>query len=188
MTKKEAMNLIASKYNKMKRIAQMSENKYFPNNKGLYHEDITQDLYVKIQSEINDIPNNKSEISKFLDRYAHPGAYIYQSIKQILINTFRKESKYTRLDIKNLTHNEMKYLIDPGKEIEEETIQDKVDKYVETFYWFDKKVFNLFRYEFKTHPTEMSKKTKLSESTIYRTVKRCKIKINDKLKKEYYEK
>mgnify|MGYP003150666281 FL=1 len=91
MTKKEAMRIIASKYDKMKRIAQMSENKYFPNNKGLYHEDITQDLYVKIQTEINKIPNNKKEILKFLDRYGQPGAYIYQSIKQILINTFRRE-------------------------------------------------------------------------------------------------
>ena len=53
---------------------------------------------------------------------------------------------------------------------------------------FDKKVFNLYRYEFKTHPRAMSKKTKLSESTIYRTVKRCKIKINEKLKDQYYEK
>lgn len=188
MTKKEAMKLIASNYNRMKKTVQMSENKYFPNNKGLYHEDITQDLYVKIQMEIDAIPNNKKEISKFLDRYGQPGAYIYQSIKQLLINTFRKESKYTRLDFRNLSKNEMKYLIDPGKEITEETIQEKVDKYIDTFYWFDKKVFNLYRYEFKTHPTEMSKKTKLSESTIYRTVKRCKYKINDKLKKQYYEK
>ena len=93
MTKKEAMNLIASKYNKLKRIAQMSENKYFPNNKGLYHEDITQDLYVKIQTEINKLPNNKKEILKFLDRYAQPGAYIYQSIKKILINTLLKKCK-----------------------------------------------------------------------------------------------
>ena len=188
MTKKEAMKLIASKYNSMKRIAQMSENKYFPNNRGLYHEDVTQDLYLKIQTEIDKIPNKKSEILKFLDRYGQPGAYIYQSIKQILINTFRKESKYTRLDFKNLSKNERQYLVDQGKEMKEETIQDKVDKYVDSFYWFDKKVFNLYRYDFKTHRTEMSKETKLSQSTIYRTVKRCKVKISDKLKKQYYEK
>ena len=44
MTKKEAMKLIASHYERIKKIVLMSENKYFPNNKGCYHEDITQDL------------------------------------------------------------------------------------------------------------------------------------------------
>mgnify|MGYP003109474647 CR=1 FL=1 len=188
MTKKEAMNLIASHYNRIKKIVLMSEKKYFPNNKGLYHEDITQDLYLKIHKELEKIPNNKNEITKFLDRYIYGQAYIYQSIKQILINTFRRESKYTRLDYLKLSENEKKYLVQKIDKIQEETIQDKVDKYVDTFYWFDKKVFNLYRYEFKTHPTEMSKQTKLSESTIYRTVKRCKIKINEKLKRDYYDK
>lgn len=188
MTKKQAMDLIASHYDKIKKIVQMSENKYFPNNKGAYHQDITQDLFVKIQKEINEIPNNEIEINKFLDRYVHGQAYIYQSIKQLLVNNYRRESKYTRLDYSSLTSSERRFLIQDIEAIQEESIQDKVDKYVDTFYWFDKKVFNLYRYEFKTHPREMSKQTKLSESTIYRTVKRCKIKINEKFKNQYYEK
>jgi hypothetical protein len=36
------------------------------------------------------------------------------------------------------------------------------------------------------HKTNMSKKTKISISTIFRTVKRCKIKIKEKLKDDYY--
>ena len=188
MTKKEAMKLIASHYERIKKIVLMSENKYFPNNKGCYHEDITQDLFVKIQKEIEEIPNNKLEISKFLDRYVYGQSYIYQSIKQLLVNTLRRDSKYTRLTYSSLSSSVKRNLIEEIKLKDEESIQEKVDKYVDSFYWFDKKVFNLYRYEFKTHPRAMSKKTKLSESTIYRTVKRCKIKINEKLKDQYYEK
>ena len=69
----------------------------------------------------------------------------------------------------------------------EESIYQQVDDYVNTFYWFDRKLFDLYRYEFKLHKTNMSKKTKISYSTIHRTVKRCKVKIKDKLKDQYYE-
>ena len=84
---------------------------------------------------------------------------------------------------KLLIEHQNKYEIEDAK-----TIEDKVDDYVNTFVWFDRTLFNLYRYEFKAHTSNMVDETKLSQSTIYRTVKRCKIKINRKLKKQYYEK
>ena len=107
------------------------------------------------------------------------------------IDLIRKDKFYTPLEETKFNENEKKQFCQQPELFELEkakTIEDKIDDYVETFVWFDKKLFNLFRYEFKTHTTNMSDKTKLSQSTIYRTVKRCKIKINDKLKKQYYEK
>ena len=55
------------------------------------------------------------------------------------------------------------------------------------FYWFDKRFLISTDMSSKNHTNNMSKATKLSVSTIYRTVKRCKVKINEKLKKQYYE-
>ena len=87
-----------------------------------------------------------------------------------------------------MTENEKKKLIENPKVFEnEERIYQQVNDYVNTFYWFDRKLFDLYRYEFKMHKTEMSKKTKISYATNHRTVKRCKVKIKDKLKNQYYE-
>ena len=92
-------------------------------------------------------------------------------------------------DYQKLSKREREKLIEMPDKYQEfdGDIQQKVDDYVKTFYWFDQKLFDLYRYEFKMHKTKMSKKTKISYSTIYRTVKRCKVKIKDKLKGDYYE-
>lgn len=105
----------------------------------------------------------------------------------MFIDMFRKENKYIHFDDIKLSANEKKSLIDESHKIEFDTksIDEKVDDYVETFFWFDKKLFNLFRYDFKTHQRNMIKETKLSKSTIYRTVKRCKIKIKNQFKDEF---
>ena len=46
------MYYIASKYNKIKEIVKGIESKYFANEKGMYHEDITQDMFLKIHEEL----------------------------------------------------------------------------------------------------------------------------------------
>ena len=192
MTRKEAMYYIASKYNKIKEIVKGIETKYFANEKGMYHEDVTQDMFLKIHEELEKKDEDSGEINKFIDRYFNPKSFnIYTIVKNLFIDNLRKENKYTRFDYSSLTKREKQRLIEQAKESELESvksIEEKIDEYVDTFYWFDKKLFNLYRYEFKTHSTEMSKNTKLSISTIYRTVKRCKVRINEKLRKQYYEK
>ena len=189
MNKKKALNLIVSKYEMIKKVVLSTEEKYFPENKGMYHEDITQDLFIKIQKELDETEEDESSISEFVDHYLVAQTYLYNSIKQLLIDNFRKESKYVPLNreaLKREKRNLINHQDDPLIN-EKYSIQNKIDKYVETFVWFDKRLFNLYRYEFRSHGKEMSKQTKLSQSTIYRTVKRCQVKINEKLKRDYYE-
>jgi len=190
MNRRQAFEHLASKYKELAEFVYKIEDKYFQK-KGCYHKDITQDLYLKIYAELQKVEEKPGEISKFIDRvYNGKTFYLYMVVKNMFIDLIRKEKKYVPFDTIILNKNERERLIQKATELnikEVENIQFKVNQYVDSFYWFDKKVFNLYRYDFKTHQTKMSKETKLSISTIYRTVKRCKVKINNKLKKEYYE-
>ena len=67
---------------------------------------------------------------------------------------------------------------------EREEINQKIDKYVKSWNWFDQKLFNLYAYEFKSKPIKMSAETGLSVSKITRTVKKCKMKIKNKFSNE----
>tara|TARA_R100001463_G_scaffold66323_2_gene119838 strand:- start:875 stop:1450 length:576 start_codon:yes stop_codon:yes gene_type:complete len=191
MTRKQAFLFFAGNYNMIKKSVIDIEKKYF-NIKGSYHEDVTQDLFIKIWEELQKVEDKSDEVLKFLDRYYNGQVFnIYTIVKNMYINLLKREQKYVHFNYLRLSDNEKKILVQKAANIEldsAKTIQDKIDDYVKTFYWFDAQLFDLYRYEFKSHPTEMSRATKLSPSTIYRTVKRCKIRINDKLRKQYYEK
>ena len=191
MTKKEALEYIAKRYDRIKDFVYDIDVKYFKL-KGQYHEDITQDLFLKMYAEIEKAENNPGMINRFLDRLSDSGTFkLYKTVKNMYIDLIRKENKYISLD-DNIgylkRHACQNFEEQPEVILESEKDIDKmIDEYVDSFYWFDKRVFNLYRYEFKNHTNNMSEATKLSVSTIYRTVKRCKVKINDKLKDHYYE-
>lgn len=191
MTKKEALEYIAKRYDRIKDFVYDIDVKYFKL-KGQYHEDITQDLFLKMYAEIEKAENNPGMINRFLDRLSDSGTFkLYKTVKNMYIDLIRKENKYISLD-DNIgylkRHASQNFEEQPEVILESEKDIDKmIDEYVDSFYWFDKRVFNLYRYEFKNHTNNMSEATKLSVSTIYRTVKRCKVKINDKLKDRYYE-
>jgi RNA polymerase sigma factor (sigma-70 family) len=191
MTKKEALEYIAKRYDRIKDFVYDIDVKYFKL-KGQYHEDITQDLFLKMYAEIEKAENNPGMINRFLDRLSDSGTFkLYKTVKNMYIDLIRKENKYISLD-DNIgylkRHASQNFEEQPEVILESEKDIDKmIDEYVDSFYWFDKRVFNLYRYEFKNHTNNMSEATKLSVSTIYRTVKRCKVKINDKLKDHYYE-
>ena len=191
MTKKEALEYIAKRYDRIKDFVYDVDVKYFKL-KGQYHQDITQDLFLKMYAEIEKAENNPAMINRFLDRISDSGTFkLYKTVKNMYIDLIRKENKYISLD-DNIgylkRHARQNFEEQPEVILESEKDIDKmIDEYVDSFYWFDRNVFNLYRYEFKNHTNNMSEATKLSVSTIYRTVKRCKVKINEKLKDQYYE-
>ena len=185
MTKKEALKILWSNYDQIKEIVLNIESRY--THKGMYHEDITHDLYIKIQNEIDKIEEDPTEVKKFLDRYWDGHSLsIYKVVKNMFVDIIRRENKGVKLE--KMSNRQLEYIVNESKDEDfDNTIQKEMDKYVDTFYWFDKNLFNLYRYEFKSHKGLMSEKTKLSLSTIYRTVKRCKVKIKRKFKDQYYE-
>tara|TARA_R110000787_G_scaffold278041_1_gene387638 strand:+ start:639 stop:1223 length:585 start_codon:yes stop_codon:yes gene_type:complete len=187
MTKKEALAILWSNYDLIKQTVFNIESKYIE--KGMYHEDLTHDLYIKIQNEIDKIPEEPTQVKKFLDRFWDGHSLsIYKMVKHMFIDMIRRENKSQEFNIDKMSKKQIDHLVNESKDNDfDNTIQKDMDKYIDTFYWFDKNLFNLYRYEFKSHKGLMAEKTKLSLSTIYRTVKRCKVKINKKLKDQYYE-
>jgi RNA polymerase sigma factor (sigma-70 family) len=187
MTKKEALAILWSNYDLIKQTVFNIESKYIE--KGMYHEDLTHDLYIKIQNEIDKIPEEPTQVKKFLDRFWDGHSLsIYKIVKHMFIDMIRRENKSQEFNIDKMSKKQIDHLVNESKDNDfDNTIQQDMDKYIDTLYWFDKNLFNLYRYEFKSHKGLMAEKTKLSLSTIYRTVKRCKVKINRKLKDQYYE-
>ena len=68
-------------------------------------------------------------------------------------------------------------------EINKFNIEKKIDEIVNSFYWFDRKLFNLYRKEFHTIRS-LSKATKISHVVVQNTISKCKKKIKRKLKNE----
>ena len=189
MTKKEAIDLFYKNYYKIKQKSREVQNEL--KDRGEFHEDITHEFYLKIVDELEKIEEKPDQVIKFIDRFFWGKTLkIYRIIKNMYVHFLRRENKYVPFDFSNISVNERKKLITKAKklDLEGKTIDQKVDDVVDSFYWFDKKLFNLYRYDFKTHKSKMSKATKISISTIYRTVKRCKVKINKALRNEYYKK
>ena len=60
-------------------------------------------------------------------------------------------------------------------------MESRIDEIVNTFYWFDKKLFNLYRTKHKTIRS-LSKATRISHVVVHRTIAKCKKKIKEKLK------
>ena len=129
-----------SNYDQIKTIVFNIESKY--TNKGIYHEDLTHDLYVKIQNEIDKIPEEPTQVKKFLDRFWDGHSLtIYKIVKHMFIDMIRRENKLQEFNIDKMSKKEIDYLVNETKDNDfDNTIQEDVDKYVDTFYWFDKNV------------------------------------------------
>ena len=182
MTRDEAIKIVVKQYEELKKLALNIENKIAPENKGMYHQDVTQDLYIKIQNEIDSIQNEPDQLQDFIDERIKKPVFYFTTIKNMIINEYKKENKAISLD--QIAFKDKKKLITEIELKENEEKIHLIDKYVKTWYWFDKKLFNLYRYEYKMQPKNMSRGTGLSLSTIKRTVKRCKVKIKNKFKNE----
>ena len=144
MTKKEALKILWSNYDQIKEIVLNIESRY--THKGMYHEDITHDLYIKIQNEIDKIEEDPTEVKKFLDRYWDGHSLsIYKVVKNMFVDIIRRENKGVKLE--KMSNSQLEYIVNESKDHDfDNTIQQDMDKYVDTFYWFDKNLFNLYRY------------------------------------------
>ena len=116
--------------------------------------------------------------------------YFYNTIKNIVLDDKKRATdplKFAeQITNQNCKKSDQLENSEPTKEQLENLIKD-IDNYVETFYHFDKLLFNAYRYEFRSI-RKLSKATKIGHVQVFQTVKRCKQRINDKLKFKYYGK
>ena len=168
MTPNKKVELLALRH---KLWVHYCKNRLGENN--LYAEDVVQTAYLNILILLHKKPN----------LYV-TNSYMYAVLRNIM------SAQYKELDPLN------KAVPIRGDVAEEEYIKPKpkyaelkpdIDKIVENFYVFDKRLFNAYRYEF-TSIRKLSKVTKIGQRQVFQTVKKCKEKINRELKSKYYDK
>tara|TARA_B100001564_G_C20608519_1_gene656408 strand:- start:827 stop:1336 length:510 start_codon:yes stop_codon:yes gene_type:complete len=135
-------------------------------------KDLLHDFYIALHSKID---SGKVKINDILYNDSLNKAFIYKMMHNIFIDTIRNDK-----DI--LIDKELKNIIEADNEPYID-IEKVVDEIVNEFYWFDKKLFNLYRKKFHSI-RKLSAATNISHVVVWRTINNCikeiKKKINEK--------
>lgn len=130
-------------------------------------EDVVQEVYLKIYQELRDKKLKSTTI--IIDGQPNY-AIVYLRIRNIIADMMRSEKSSIPLsaDIED-------------KEVESAAeFYEKIDNVIEGFQWFHKKMFTLYSKEFRSI-RKLSKATKISYKTVFKTVKECKEEIKRKI-------
>jgi len=165
VNKNKVLTLLAEYHNKW--IASVDA---LINDENIIAEDIVQDMYLKIHNSKDEVINKE-----IVDNKPHIG-YINKILYNMYLDIQKEESIKTELKDNHIVENK-------EPEINKFNIEKKIDEIVNSFYWFDKKLFNLYRKEFHTIRS-LSKATKISHVVVHNTISKCKKKIKRKLKDE----
>ena len=145
-------------------------NKLLFSNSELKADDIIQDMYIKVYDDLTD---NLLNIDNLIVNNKPHFGIIKNILNRIIIN--KSKIKVTILSLDKLNHEPQ----DTSEPIN--NIDDKIDKVLSNMYWFDRKLFNLYRKEFHSIRS-LSKATKISHVTVYQTISKCKKELKKKVK------
>ena len=129
-------------------------------------EDIVGEMYVNVGTMLNkglDITYG-DEVNYF---------YIYRALRNAFINFKKKQVKEQSISI-DLTDG-----LKESEYIDFESINEEVERALEEFHWYDKKVYNLIQYEYSIR--ELSEKTNISYHSLYNTYRGVKKKLKEKI-------
>lgn len=175
MTPEKQVEVLFNRHNQWIKFS----HAYLSDGNMLHAEDVIQTAYMKVLIELRKYPGKQIN-----------DTYFYNTIKNIILDDKKRATDPLKFaqQITNQNSKKADQLenSEPTKEQLENLIKD-IDNYVETFYHFDKLLFNAYRYEFRSI-RKLSKATKIGHVQVFQTVKRCKQRINDKLKFKYYGK
>lgn len=138
----------------------------------MHADDIVQESYLKI---LNELHKDKNKIVN--------NGYMYNTIRSICFNDQKIKTDPLKF-AKNVSQN-----MEDRKEnnkINFEKVSEKVSNLVNTFYWFDKSVFSIYRYEIRSI-RKISYETKIGHTQIFNSIKRTKQKLKEKLNSYYYD-
>ena len=159
----EVLNVLAQKHNDWINMA-----KSF----GVSDDDakeLVQEMYLRLHKYVDDperIMYNDDEVNTF---------YVYVTLRNIYLSGSRKISLYGTLDDHVLLAYED---ADIDKEMAFEKIVKRIRDEVQKWYWYDKKLWEI-HFDNQKSMRSISTDTTISLSSIFNTLKRCKIKIRD---------
>ena len=145
-------------------------NKLLYQNSELNPIDIVQDMYVKV---FDDLTNNELKIENLIVNNKPHFGIVKTILKRIIQVKSKNKNKKVRLT------NTHKQIADSQEQ--QQDIEKKIDEVLNTMYWFDRKLFNLYRKEFHSI-RKLSKATKISHATVHKTIAKCKQELKNKIK------
>ncbi len=151
----------------------LSMAKDITHNSKVMPEDLIQDFYILVYNKISTDKLNFSEITYNSELNK---TYVYKMIKNLFIDGVRKdkESRITYDLISTLKSDNEPYI----------DMEGIVDEIIDEFYWFDKKLFNLYRKKFHSI-RKLSSATNISHVIVWRTINRCIKQIKKKINEKY---
>ena len=132
-----------------------------------YAEDLVQEMYIRTLKYID---NGKDLSYKNDINYL----YIYQMLRHMAINLLLKKRKVSVINIDNVK-NQTK----SAQEINIEKIYVRINKELDSMFWYDAKIYRII--ESGVSIKELSKKTKISYYSLYRTYNKVKNKLKELL-------
>ena len=145
-------------------------NKLLYQNTELNSIDIVQDMYIKV---FDDLTNNELQIENLIVNNKPHFGIVKTILKRIIQVKSKNKNKKVRLT------NTHKQIADSQEQ--QQDIEKKIDEVLNTMYWFDRKLFNLYRKEFHSI-RKLSKATKISHATVHKTIAKCKQELKNKIK------
>ena len=145
-------------------------NKLLYQNTELNPIDIVQDMYVKV---FDDLTNNELQIENLIVNNKPHFGIVKTILKRIIQVKSKNKNKKVSLN------NSHKQIADSQEQ--QQDIEKKIDEVLNTMYWFDRKLFNLYRKEFHSI-RKLSKATKISHATVHKTIAKCKQELKNKIK------
>ena len=145
-------------------------NKLLYQNTELKPVDIVQDMYIKV---FDDLTNNELQIENLIVNNKPHFGIVKTILKRIIQVKSKNKNKKVRLT------NTHKQIADSQEQ--QQDIDKKIDEVLNTMYWFDRKLFNLYRKEFHSI-RKLSKATKISHATVHKTIAKCKQELKNKIK------
>lgn len=171
--KKETMLIYAYKYHKdWINIARKYVGEY-------YAEDIVQEFYIRLHEK------GRLEDFVFTDLTVNK-SYAFLLIRSLAIDLQREKARSGKQYLEDIEVNVKDF--NRGKDLQEleayNKVSKKIDAIIEDWHWYDKELFNIYRF------TDLSirgiaKETTISWVSIFNTLKRCKEIIKEELGEDY---
>lgn len=135
-------------------------------------KDLLHDFYIALHSKID---SKKVKINDILYNDSLNKAFIYKMMRNIFLDNLRKDKDILiDKDLKNIIEADNTKYVD---------IEKVVDDIVNEFYWFDRKLFNLYRKKFHSI-RKLSAATNISHVVVWRTINNCIKQIKKKISDE----
>ena len=155
------------------------EHKYFVNvvrtfGEDNYAEDIVQEMYIRIHKY-----TSPEKIVK--DGQVNKG-FIWFVLRNIYVDFCKQKGRIQKIDLDESTFT----VSDNEKSEALEEMYEKIDREIESWHWYDSKLFKLYR-DSGMSMREIEKATNISLTSIFHTIKHCKARINAAISEQYYD-